>query len=104
MGLRTRGSHTVNSREATMNADDTPQSLLMMLIRQFAEHKLAVFGFLMVVLFLLVALLAPVISHVSGIDPNEQNVFHRYAPPGTRTTLSNDDQVAAMETFIAEHP
>lgn len=51
--------------------------------RRFYKHRMASFGLGMVVLFVLIAVLAPAISWLYGVEPDQQNVFNRYAPVWT---------------------
>ncbi len=81
-----------------------PQSMLYIITTQFMEHKLAVFGLMIIVFLLVIALFAPLISVIIGIDPNTQNVFHRYVPPMSQVTLPKDAQEAQLELFYDLNP
>lgn len=72
---------------------------------QFVEHKMAVAGLLVILFFVLIALLAPVIKNVTGLDPERQNPLHRYLPPMAKTTMPADqkeDYVLKFESMHAE--
>jgi peptide/nickel transport system permease protein len=67
---------------------------------QFVEHRMAVVGVFVIALFLLVALLAPVISAVTGLDPNRQNVLARYQPLFSWEYASPPERDIRMERFL----
>lgn len=71
-------------------------------LTQFAEHKMAVIGAVIIVLFMTIALSAPLIQAVTGLDPDAQNVFNRYQPPFTRTIAGQDVRETTVEKFINE--
>jgi peptide/nickel transport system permease protein len=73
-------------------------------LTQFAEHKMAVVGSVIIVLFMAIALSAPLIEAASGLDPDAQNVFNRYQPPLSRTTAGQDARETAIEKFIHDQP
>lgn len=79
---------------------ESTKSLSRIVYDQFKEHKLAVAGSFVILFFLFVAVFAPVIEKVVGIDPNEQNVFHRYSPPFKSTVDGNDVKESKIERFI----
>lgn len=67
---------------------------------QFVEHRMAVAGVFVIALFLLVALLAPVISAVTGLDPNRQNVLARYQPLFSWEYASSTERDVQVERFL----
>ncbi len=80
------------------------QSLTQIVYGQFKEHKAAVVGFYTIIVFVVVALSAPLIEKVSGLDPDAQNVFNRYKPPFSRVQASSDTKETAIKSFIAANP
>lgn len=79
---------------------ESAKSLSQIVFEQFKEHRLAVAGTFVIAFFLIIAACAPLIELVVGIDPNEQNVFHRYSPPLTRTLDGTDVKESKIEKFI----
>ncbi|MGZ3743276.1 MAG: ABC transporter permease [Pseudobdellovibrionaceae bacterium] len=73
-------------------------------LSQFLEHKMAVAGTLIIFIFMTVALSAPLIESLTGIDPDAQNVFNRYQPPFSSAIAGQDLRETAIEKFRAEHP
>jgi peptide/nickel transport system permease protein len=67
---------------------------------QFAEHRMAVAGVCVIVFFLGVALLAPAISAVTGLDPNRQNVLARYQPLLSWEDASPSERELQVERFL----
>jgi len=73
-------------------------------LSQFMEHKMAVAGTIVIVFFMLLALSAPLIESLSGIDPDSQNVFNRYLPPLTHTIAGQDVRESTIEKLVADKP
>ncbi len=67
---------------------------------QFVEHRMAVAGVFVIAFFLAVALLAPVISAVTGLDPNRQNVLARYQPLFSWEYASSSERELEVERFL----
>lgn len=67
---------------------------------QFAEHRMAVAGVCVIAFFLGVALLAPAISAVTGLDPNRQNVLARYQPLLSWEDASPSERELQVERFL----
>lgn len=80
------------------------QSLTQIVYTQFKEHKAAVIGFYTILVFITVALSAPLIEKVTGLDSDSQNVFNRYKPPFSRVQASSDTKETAIKNFIAANP
>ncbi len=89
--------------DQNINKIDAAKPMWKIVLAQFFEHRLAVIGLVLILSFVIVALLAPAISEVTNLDPNRQNVFHRYAPPLTTIEFSNDSKEAAIEGFIEQN-
>ncbi len=77
------------------------QPMWKIVLGQFAEHRMAVAGLAVIVLFLAVALLAPVISAVTGLDPDRQNVLARYQPLASWVDASTAQRELRVEAFLS---
>lgn len=82
--------------------DHQAQSMASILLEQFLRHRMAVAGFSVIVVFLAIALCAPVISALTGLDPDRQNVFNRYQPPGAQLDLSSHERELRVQTFLRQ--
>jgi peptide/nickel transport system permease protein len=71
---------------------------------QFLEHRMAVVGLSVIIFFILVALLAPVIRMVTGLDPDAQNPLNRYKPPMSVIEMTADKKEDLILRFEASHP
>jgi peptide/nickel transport system permease protein len=79
--------------------DYKPKSLWQIVFSQFIEHRMAVVGVFVIVFFALLALSAPLLSSLTGLKPDRQNVFHRFEPMGTRLNFSSIAREAALERW-----
>ncbi|MEX0943851.1 MAG: ABC transporter permease [Pseudomonadales bacterium] len=77
------------------------QPLWKILLAQFLEHRMAVVGLGVIVLFLIISLMAPLIAWVTGLDPDRQNVFNRYQPPGSVLDMSVLERELRVESYLA---
>lgn len=91
-------------RKKFVNQLETGQTMKQIVWSQFKEHKLAVAGASIISLFVVIALFAPVISMMTGIDPYAQNLGARYQPPFTVSSASSDVRESSMEKWILENP
>ena len=92
---------------APMDVDDAvrlpqPEARPMwkIVLGQFVEHRMAVAGVFVIAFFLAVAMLAPVISSVTGLDPNRQNVLARYQPLLSWENASPTERELRVERFL----
>ena len=69
---------------------------------QFLEHRAAVAGVFVIAFFLLVAVLAPVIASVTGLDPDRQNVLARYLPMFSWEQASASERELRVECFLRQ--
>lgn len=83
---------------------ETAQSFYRMVYNQFKENKAALFGLFTILLFVVVAIGAPVIEWALGVDANTQNVFNRYKPPFSRIQASQDARDQMVQTFSLKSP
>jgi peptide/nickel transport system permease protein len=67
---------------------------------QFLEHRMAVAGVFVIGFFLAVALLAPAISALTGLDPSRQNVLARYQPLASWEYASSAERELDVERFL----
>lgn len=68
------------------------------LIVAFLNHRLAVASLVLLILFSLMALTAPVFEMVLGLDAETTNLFNRFAPPGPQHWLGTDE--AGRDIFL----
>lgn len=81
-----------------------PKTMFQIVFTQFLEHKFAVAGLAVILLFVTVALLAPAISAITRIYPNEQNMYNRYKPPFTTLPYTSDKAEAAIKRYTVKNP
>jgi peptide/nickel transport system permease protein len=80
------------------------QSLTRIIYNQFKEHKAAVIGVYTILFFVLLALSAPLIEKVTGLDAESQNVFARYKPPFSRVSVAIDGRENMVKKYINANP
>lgn len=80
------------------------QPMWKLVLNQFMEHKLAVAGAVVISIFLFISIFANQIQSITGIDPDAQNVAHRYLPPFSTAQTGQDVRETAVENFINNHP
>lgn len=80
------------------------QPMWKIVASQFLNHKAAVVGLVIINLFLLIALSAPLIQMVTGLDPEAQNPLNRYQKMFTRTQMPNDQKEDLITRFKTENP
>jgi peptide/nickel transport system permease protein len=80
------------------------QPMWKIVLNQFFEHRMAVVGLSVISAFILIALLAPVISSVTGLDPERQNALNRYKPMNSTLTVSTDERESKITEFLRQHP
>lgn len=85
-------------------AAEKVQSLSQLIWEKFKEHRMAVTGLVVISIFILIALSAPLIGRFTGLDPMNQNPLNRYAPPMTTVTSSSSQREIEIERFIAREP
>jgi peptide/nickel transport system permease protein len=76
------------------------QPMWRLVLDQFAEHRMAVLGTCVIMLLLIVALLAPLISAVTGLDPDRQNVLNRYQPLASWADVSGHEREMQVERYL----
>lgn len=73
-------------------------SLFKLFLSTFLDHKAAVFGALVILMFLLIAIGADAIAFLTGIDPDYVDILNRYQPPSSEHILGTDE--AGRDVFI----
>lgn len=86
------------------DTNEQSKSMTEMVWDQFKEHKLALLSLFVIGIFVAMAVGAPMISKITGIYPEDQNVFSRYMPLMTETEENADDTsdrlTASVETSL----
>lgn len=77
------------------------QPMWKIVASQFAEHRMAVVGLIVILFFLSISAFAPIISAITGLDPDEQNVFNRYQPAFSTVATSSINRELAVERMLA---
>lgn len=80
------------------------QSLTKIIYSQFKEHKAAVIGAYTISFFVIVALSAPLLEKILGVNSENQNVFHRYKAPFSTISAGVDTRETAVRNYILENP
>ncbi len=62
------------------------------------------FSFFIIGSFVFLMVFAGVISSLTGLDPNQQNILGRYLPPLSQSELSADAKQAALEKWAVLNP
>ncbi len=94
---------TATLNQNQINHLEKAQTLSQIVFNQFKEHKAAVIGAYTILFFIVIALSAPLISMLTGLDPDSQNVFNRYKPPFSLLKAGTDVREQAVQRFIAEN-
>lgn len=95
---------TADTKSTLVREEETARSMKAIVFRQFLEHRMAVIGAIMIILLVATALAAPLISIVTGLDPDEQNVSARYLLPGERAIVSSGERESDIENWITANP
>lgn len=90
--------------ESERKALENAQPMWKIVFNQFKEHKMAFYSAFVILFFLIVALSAELITKVTGLDPNRQNVGARYLAPMTRAEATDDIKESAVEVYLNQHP
>lgn len=90
--------------QAQITSLEKPQTLGQIIYTQFKEHKAAVVSSYVIIFFVSIALCAPLIESLLGLDAESQNVFNRYKPPFSRVKAGTDVRENAIQRFIENNP
>lgn len=96
-------TNTQQQDSAILSAETT-QTMKTIVFRQFMEHKMAVAGAITLIVILVTALCAPLITKITGLDPDRQNVSARYLMPFETATASADQKEGEVEKWITANP
>jgi peptide/nickel transport system permease protein len=80
------------------------QPMWKIVLSQFVDHRMAVVGTFVILIFTIIALSAPLIEAVTALDPDAQNVFNRYQKPFSRAMAGQDVRESTVEKFIHDKP
>ena len=89
--------------ESVMEDKFETKSMVRIVTEQFLEHRMAVFGLIIIGFFATISIMAPVISSVLKIDPDGQNVFHRYAKPFSTIPYDSDKVESKIQLFVEQN-
>lgn len=67
-------------------------------LRRFRQHRMAVASLCLLTVMMALALMAPVISSLTGIDPTATDLFNRFADAGGANILGTDE--AGRDVFL----
>lgn len=100
-------TQTASEQQASVNVQvkkmEKAQTLSQIIYSQFKEHKAAVVSAYVILFFVAVALSAPLISSITGLDSESQNVFNRYKPPFSRVKAGTDVREKEIQRFIEDN-
>ncbi|GIL17424.1 MAG: hypothetical protein BroJett040_11750 [Oligoflexia bacterium] len=71
---------------------------------QFVEHRMAVAGLIIICFYVAIALSAPLIKKITGLDPEKQNPLSRYQKMMTTSQASSSQKEDAITLFIQNQP
>lgn len=80
------------------------QPMWKIVASQFVNHKAAVVGLIIINLFLLIAISAPLIKMFTGLDPEAQNPLNRYQKMFTTSEMPNDQKEDLVTRFKTDKP
>jgi peptide/nickel transport system permease protein len=109
-GIREMTSTSVATTNLTELTDkqrtelDQFQPMWKIVLSQFFEHRAAVIGLVVISCFILIALSAPLITRITGLDPERQNALHRYMPIGTTVAVSQDQRDDMLTRYLKDSP
>ena len=92
----------IEASGATRPSQLDARPMWRIVLEQFLEHRAAVAGVFVIAFFLLVAVLAPVIASVTGLDPDRQNVLARYLPLFSWEQASASERELRVERFLRQ--
>jgi peptide/nickel transport system permease protein len=67
------------------------KTMARLIFERFVEHRLAVVSVFIILMFAFVAFGADLIATITGLDPDTQDVLHRYAPFSAEHWLGTDE-------------
>jgi len=100
MSTITQTATQASVSNAQIQKMEKAQTLSQIIYNQFKEHKAAVVGAYVILFFVVIALAAPLISTITGLDPESQNVFNRYKSPFSRVKAGTDIREKEIQKFV----
>ena len=95
--------HSSTQQDEIRRAEQV-QSFWKIVWDQFLSHHAAVVGMIIIGFFVVIAVSAPLIAMVTGLDPETQNALTRYVKPRAVTQLSQEKREELVTLFQAENP
>ena len=87
----------------TTEVDEKVQSMSVLVLRKFMEHKMAVISLAVIMCFTAIAVLAPWIGKAFRLDPENQNALFRYLPLGTSTISEVYQRTQELDLWLETH-
>lgn len=78
------------------------QPMWKIVLSQFFEHRMAVVGSLFIAIFISIAAFAPLITSVTGLHPDYQNVFARYEKIGSVVDISTINREMRIDQLLLQ--
>jgi peptide/nickel transport system permease protein len=104
MVLQTQEFHIARKlMQQELEKSQTAQSMKTIVFNQFLEHKMAVAGLVTILILIMLALCAPLISHLTGLSPSTQNPNARYLKPFDTATLSYLDRQNSLREWLQQN-
>lgn len=100
----TEAADVTDAQNAEIQRSEKAQTMTSIVVGQLLQHRMAVGGAVMILILVLTALSAPLISSLSGLDPNAQNVSARYLMPFEKAVSSQGQRESAIEHWITANP
>ncbi len=97
-------SKQLNLKDKSNESVYAAKSMWQIVFSQFLEHRFAVIGVVIIFFFITVAACAPIISYITRLDPNKQNILQRYQPPFSTISFSLDEAETALEKVAVARP
>lgn len=95
---------TATVNDLQIQRSETAQSMKQIVFRQFLEHRMAVFGAILIFILSVMAIGAPLIAAVTGISPDRQNVSARYLQPFQKAVAPQDQRETEIDKWIVKNP
>jgi peptide/nickel transport system permease protein len=76
---------------ANATPQGTPRGMTARMARRFMQHRLAVASLALLVLLAVLAIAAPLVEALLGVDANMADLFGRLAPPSAEHPLGTDE-------------
>ncbi len=94
----------MSTKVGLVEADEEIIPMWKLVFLQFAEHRLALIGLSILLVFGLVAFTAPWIAKAMSLSPEAQNPLARYAPPMSWSVAESFTRSDRVEKWILQNP